>query len=205
MSKNPSWLDKQVARWMTGQIPAEGVLAALAVGALIAAVNLDGDEYLRDCAVEVSVGSLFFLALYFFRIARLTPGVAAALLSGGIVFGVAGWLLSRAQLLPLASAFLLKLASSAILFLVIELLLRGILLAAEKRNEAMAKSVQMVRLKIIEHMKASIAARKGEDFEDSERRAPMDPDIPEPLFNNSDEPIPWTLVGLFGWKQPEGE
>lgn len=214
MSKEPNSLDRFVARLLSGQIPVVLLLAALAAAALLAAQNLGGDEYLQACAIEVSVGSLFFLALYLFRIYKFTPRAAITLLSGGAACGLLGWLFSQARVFPLTRAFLLELASAATLFVVIELVLRGILLAAEKRIAALARAFQDSREQAIEHVKEQTLAAvtvaigavdatiKGEDIEE-EVRAHWDPNIPEPLFPPEDGSIEWSMTGIFRWDQRE--
>lgn len=215
MSKEPNWLDRGMARLLSGQIPVVLVLAASAVAALFAARKAGGDEYLQACAIEVSVGSLFFLALYLFRIYKFTPRAAITLLSGGAASGLLGWLFSQAQVFPLTRAVLLELASAAILFIVIELVLRGMLLAAEQRNAALAKAFQDSREQAIEQLRdASLAAatavvcaidatRRREDIEE-EVRAHWNPDIPEPLFRPEDGAVEWSMTGILGWAQPQG-
>jgi hypothetical protein len=213
MAKNPTWLDRLMARLLSGQLPVIALLVGLAASGLLLARGWQADPYLQACAVEVSVGSVFFLVLYIFRIEKFTPRVAMTFLILGGAFGVAGWMFSQQHRLPLVSAYLLELASASILFIVVELLLRGILQAAEQRTIALANVVQKIREQAVADAKKAAADRVNSIRDALEARrtgqwdendspdpwtSPWDPQIPAQMWTVDDDGAAWSFSGLGG-------
>jgi len=143
VSREPNVLDKLVARILCGELPLELVLILVAAASCVASVRLDEYEYLQECLVELSIGCAFFLAIYLVRVEKLTVAVAVTVLIGGGLLGLSGFFVQPT--IPLLAAYLLKLASAIVLFVLVEQIIRGILLKAEASRGRWEQTVQLKR------------------------------------------------------------
>lgn len=223
MSREPNAFDKLLARILCGELPLEFILGAVALASCVGSTKLAEHEYLRECLVELSVGSAFFLAIYLVEVEKLTVAVAISLFIVGGLLGVTGFLVAPSM--PLLATYLLKLASAVVLFVLIEQIIRGILIRAAESRGGWEKTVQAKRqAAVAKARKAGKAAAEtagdtaaigviavagillkatGNEIkvayedEDGNRLSMEGPNIPEPLFDAAAFDIPWSLTGIF--------